>query len=179
MPCYHFQPATSASGAASGYEPSCRRSPSRALPDQSRCSRAGTPTGIPRRARRAGRRVAQNRQMNEVTITEARRALSALVDQAHVVPVFLTRRNRTVAVIVAPDQLERLQAAAEELADIRAVDLAWKEEARSRRVSSAALSALGPLADTTGWAEELRIERELTDDPVVDPWPAADGRVDS
>lgn len=65
--------------------------------------------------------------MTEVTITEARRSLSALVDQARDAPVFLTRRNRRVAVIVDPVQLERLRADAEELADIRVVDLAWQE----------------------------------------------------
>jgi prevent-host-death family protein len=68
--------------------------------------------------------------MSEVTITEARGSLSALVDQAHEAPVFLTRRNRAVAAIVDADQLERLRADAEELADIRAVDDAWQEAER-------------------------------------------------
>ncbi len=68
--------------------------------------------------------------MTEVTITEARGTLSALVDQAHDEPVFLTRRNRAVAAIVNPEQLERLRADADELADIRAVDAAWEETER-------------------------------------------------
>lgn len=65
--------------------------------------------------------------MSEVSITEARGTLSALVDQAHQAPVFLTRRNRAVAAIVDADQLERLHDDAAELADIRAVDAAWRE----------------------------------------------------
>lgn len=65
--------------------------------------------------------------MSEVTITEARGSLAALVDQAHEAPVFLTRRNRKVAAIVDADQLERLRADADELADIRAVDTAWQD----------------------------------------------------
>jgi prevent-host-death family protein len=67
--------------------------------------------------------------MSEVTITEARGTLSALVDQAHQAPVFLTRRNRAVAAIVDAGQLALLQADADELADIRAVDAAWREAA--------------------------------------------------
>jgi prevent-host-death family protein len=65
--------------------------------------------------------------MTEVTITEARGTLSALVDQAQQGPVFLTRRNRTVAAIVDSEHLEQLRAAADELADIQAVDDAWQE----------------------------------------------------
>jgi prevent-host-death family protein len=65
--------------------------------------------------------------MSEVTITEAREKLSRLVDDSHTEPVFLTRRDRTVAVIVDADELRQLQEDAEELADIRAVDAAWEE----------------------------------------------------
>ncbi|MBG6106976.1 type II toxin-antitoxin system Phd/YefM family antitoxin [Frigoribacterium sp. CG_9.8] len=43
---------------------------------------------------------------------------------------------------------------------------------RSRWVGSAALAALVPLAsgDSTGWADDLRAGRELSDDPILDPW---------
>ena len=64
--------------------------------------------------------------MREVTITEARGALSVLVDQARQAPVFLTRRGRAVAAIVDTEQLDRLRDA-DELADIRAVDAVWQE----------------------------------------------------
>lgn len=70
--------------------------------------------------------------MSEVTITDARGRLSALVDEAHRAhePVYLTRRDRAVAAIVDADQLRQLLEDAEELADIRAVDTAWEETER-------------------------------------------------
>jgi PHD/YefM family antitoxin component YafN of YafNO toxin-antitoxin module len=71
--------------------------------------------------------IANNAHMHESSITEARGTLSALVDQAHEAPVFLTCRNRRVAAIVDLNQLERLRAAADEVADIRAVDAAWQD----------------------------------------------------
>ena len=63
--------------------------------------------------------------MCEVTVTEALRLLSALIDQSRQAPVFLTRRGRPVAAIVEAEQLERLRANSEELADIRDVHAAW------------------------------------------------------
>ncbi len=70
--------------------------------------------------------------MSEVTITDARGRLSALVDEAHRAhePVYLTRRDHAVAAIVDADQLRQLLEDAEELADIRAVDAAWEETER-------------------------------------------------
>ena len=44
--------------------------------------------------------------------------------------VYLTRRNRPVAAVIDSAQLEQLLEDAEELADIRAVDSAWKETER-------------------------------------------------
>jgi len=68
--------------------------------------------------------------MSEVPIAKARGHLSALVDDARRAPVYLTRRNRTVAAIVDADQLAHLLQDAEDLADIRAVDIAWEETER-------------------------------------------------
>jgi prevent-host-death family protein len=68
--------------------------------------------------------------MSEITITEARGKLSALVDDARRGPVFLTRRDRAVAAIIDAEQLQSLLDDAEELADIRAVDEAWSETKR-------------------------------------------------
>jgi len=65
--------------------------------------------------------------MTHIAITEARDRLATIVDEAHREPVYLMRRNRTVAAIVDPELLEQLLADAEELADIRAVDAAWEE----------------------------------------------------
>ena len=67
-----------------------------------------------------------------MTITEARRSLSALIDQSRQAPVFLTRRGRVVAAIVEAEQFERLRADSDELADIRAVDAAWTDAAELR-----------------------------------------------
>lgn len=49
---------------------------------------------------------------------------------------------------------------------------------RSRLVSSDALTAMSRLAgarsrDRTGWARDLQAERELANDPIVDPWDTA------
>lgn len=50
---------------------------------------------------------------------------------------------------------------------------------RSRLVSTRALTAMSALAgsrlttDTTGWADDLRAQRDLNNDPIVDPWDAA------
>ncbi len=44
--------------------------------------------------------------------------------------MYLTRRNRPVAAIIDTDQLSRLLEDTDELADIRAVDVAWQETER-------------------------------------------------
>jgi prevent-host-death family protein len=68
--------------------------------------------------------------VNEITITAARGKLAEVVDAARTAPVYLTRRHRAVAALVDVQELDRLTAAAEELADIRAVDAAWEETER-------------------------------------------------
>lgn len=68
--------------------------------------------------------------MEHTTITDARDRLSSLIDEARIAPVYLTRRNRTVAALVDAEQLGQLLDDAEELADIRAVDDAWAEADR-------------------------------------------------
>lgn len=72
--------------------------------------------------------------MSQIAITEARGKLGSLVDAAHREPVYLTRRDRPVAAIVDADLLSELLDAAEELADIRAVDEAWAETERLNEV---------------------------------------------
>lgn len=68
--------------------------------------------------------------MNQIPITDARGRLASIVDAAHHEPVYLTRRNRRVAAVIDPEQLEKLLEDSEELADIRAVDAAWEETER-------------------------------------------------
>ena len=65
-----------------------------------------------------------------MAISDARRNLASIVDQAGDEPVYLTRRSRAVAAVIASTQLERLLEDAEELADIKAVDAAWEETER-------------------------------------------------
>ena len=71
--------------------------------------------------------------MSELTLTEARARLADVVDEARVGhdPVFLTRRGRRVAAVIDADDLERLIEAAEDLADIKAAQVARKEMAES------------------------------------------------
>lgn len=67
--------------------------------------------------------------MSEVTVSEARARLADVVDAARVGhdPVYLTRRGRRVAALIDADDLDRLIAAAEDLADLEAVRAARAE----------------------------------------------------
>ena len=60
--------------------------------------------------------------MTEMSLTDARARLADVVDSARVEhdPVFITRRGRRVAAVIAAEDLDRLIEAAEDLADIRA-----------------------------------------------------------
>jgi prevent-host-death family protein len=58
----------------------------------------------------------------EISVSEARARLADVVDAARVGrdPVYLTRRGRRVAAVIDADALDRLIAAAEDLADLQA-----------------------------------------------------------
>lgn len=73
--------------------------------------------------------------MSEVSISDARSRLSDVVERARLAPVYITRRNRPVAVVVDVHVLNGLLEDAEELADIRAVDDAWAETERLAETS--------------------------------------------
>lgn len=64
-----------------------------------------------------------------MTLSDARARLADVVDAARVGhdPVFLTRRGRRVAAVIAAEDLDRLIEAAEDLADIRAAQQARDE----------------------------------------------------
>lgn len=52
-------------------------------------------------------------------------------------------------------------------------------DVRSRWVSTDALKEMAALAgssnaDSTAWAEELRTQRKLDNDPIIDPWDAVE-----
>ena len=74
--------------------------------------------------------------MSEMTVTQARARLADVVDVARVEhdPVFLTRRGRRIAAVIDADDLERLIAAAEDLADIRSASAARAEMEASGEV---------------------------------------------
>lgn len=67
--------------------------------------------------------------MTELTVSDARARLADVVDDARVghAPVYLTRRGRRVAAIIDADDLDRLIADAEDLADIKAARAARAE----------------------------------------------------
>lgn len=67
--------------------------------------------------------------MPELTLTDARAHFAEVVDEARVGhdPIYLTRRGRRVAAVIAADDLDRLLAAAEDLADILAARQAREE----------------------------------------------------
>lgn len=58
--------------------------------------------------------------MGEMTVTDARARLADVVDAARVEhsPIYLTRRGKRVAAVIDADDLDRLIAAAEDLADL-------------------------------------------------------------
>ena len=60
--------------------------------------------------------------MTEMTVSDARARLADVVDAARVGhdPVYLTRRGQRVAAVIDADDLDRLIAAAEDLADLKA-----------------------------------------------------------
>ncbi len=64
-----------------------------------------------------------------MTVSDARARLADVVDAARVGhdPVYLTRHGQRVAAVIDADDLDRLIAAAEDLADIEAVRAAREE----------------------------------------------------
>jgi antitoxin Phd len=69
--------------------------------------------------------------MSEMTVTDARARLADVVDAARVAhdPVYLTRRGHRVAAVIDAQDLDRLIAAAEDLADLEAAQAARDEMA--------------------------------------------------
>lgn len=66
-----------------------------------------------------------------MTVTDARARLAEVVDAARVRhdPIYLTRRGQRVAAVIDAEDLDRLMAAAEDLADIEAARAARDEMA--------------------------------------------------
>jgi prevent-host-death family protein len=69
--------------------------------------------------------------MSEITVSDARARLADIVDTARVAhdPVHLIRRGQRLAAVIDANDLERLIASAEDLADIEAAQAARAEVA--------------------------------------------------
>ena len=67
-------------------------------------------------------------EMVAISITDARSRLPELVDLARTEPVFVERHGKTQAVLVSPEQYERMVAALEEADDVRLFDEAMNDE---------------------------------------------------
>ena len=66
--------------------------------------------------------------MKELSVTEAREQVPALLNQAAKKPVWITRHGVDVAVVISPELFEELVSAQEELEDIAAVDEAMLDK---------------------------------------------------
>lgn len=71
--------------------------------------------------------------MTEMTVSQARTRLADVIDEARTThePVYVTRRGRRVAALIDADDLDRLIAMAEDLADLRAAADAREEMRRT------------------------------------------------
>jgi len=69
-----------------------------------------------------------------LSISEARKRLAAIIDQAHTEhePVYLTRHGSRVAAVIDADDLQRILELAEDMADIRAAEAARAEMQATR-----------------------------------------------
>lgn len=63
-----------------------------------------------------------------MSVAEARNNLAEAIDRSGEGPVFIERRGRPVAVLISPEEYERMLDALEELEDVAAFDEALAEE---------------------------------------------------
>jgi prevent-host-death family protein len=66
--------------------------------------------------------------MTTVSAAEARNHLSDVIEASHHEPVFIERRGQRSAVVISPEQYERMLEALEEVEDGEAFDAAMAEE---------------------------------------------------
>lgn len=66
--------------------------------------------------------------MSTVSVSKARARFSEVLEQSRLEAVILARHGRPEAVVVSPEQYERMRDALEELEDVRAFDEALAEE---------------------------------------------------
>ncbi len=66
--------------------------------------------------------------MTSISITDARANLPELISRSRTEAVFIERHGKTEAVVVSPEQYERMMDALEEAEDARAFDDAMADE---------------------------------------------------
>lgn len=69
-----------------------------------------------------------NSNMPKVSVADARNNFSDMITQSQTEPVFIERRGQQAAVMISPQQYERMLDALEEAEDIAAFDEAMSEE---------------------------------------------------
>lgn len=66
--------------------------------------------------------------MSSLSVADARKSFSDVIDRAQREAVFIERRGQRAAVVVSPEQYARMQEALEDAADVAAFDEAMAEE---------------------------------------------------
>lgn len=66
--------------------------------------------------------------MSSINVTDARANFSELLVRSHSEAVFVERHGRAEAVVISPEQYERMMDALEEVDDVRAFDAAMADE---------------------------------------------------
>jgi antitoxin Phd len=66
--------------------------------------------------------------MTTINVTDARAKFSEVIERSHDEAVFLERRGRAEAVVISPEQYERMMEALEDAEDVAAFDDAMAEE---------------------------------------------------
>lgn len=69
-----------------------------------------------------------NLYMNPFSVADARKQLSEVIDRSQTEAVFIERRGQRAAVVISPEQYERMLDALEEAEDATAFDEAMAEE---------------------------------------------------
>ncbi len=66
--------------------------------------------------------------MNPLSVANARKQFSEVIDRSQTEAVFIERRGHRAAVVISPEQYERMLDALEEAEDVAAFDEAMEEE---------------------------------------------------
>lgn len=69
-----------------------------------------------------------NRVMTSLSVADARKNFSEVLDRSQSEAVFIERRGQRAAVVISPEQYERMLDALEDAEDIAAFDAAMDEE---------------------------------------------------